>query len=1519
MSASAPVDFEALRAARRSRDRAVAVARAAEHQQQRTERTALAARRRQAVFTAEQQLAAQAATDRAHDAQRLAEREVQQAYAAVLDQLDPDDPLTALPATLPIVLFPVRLEARIVTDGTVRELRVRVFPEPLHIDTHEEELTDEELRWGLAFLERTAGATGEADRATAWAELAGRFGASRAAWIARVVGMSPEPPTRATSWTRPPHTEILPDRWLIIGHRSAGVEEFRVLGNPIPPRLAAGWDPQATEPDDNASEVLTDEGMRWLVDFEEAERVGMAVRVDLTDYPAAALRDIVAVGVKVSAGDASDLLERQLEALRYTTTLGFVPQGTPTNNTEMVTTGYSTSDPRHQRHFTLERLRGEAPEGSNAARVADALGAGRAAFSHAWGGHDDDQHGVRAMNRVLWPATFGYFLDHMVFSTIIRPAGVSETAWRQAWSEGRTAAYALFRDHVRARGPLPAVRVGSQPYGLLPIGDVDRWQVLDPAEAGDHRVRDLLLRVRERYFRSFNPTSPKRIGAGSNPERTLVDILAQSPIPMSFGLQLVFSDVALDILGELYRTWDINPILDQTWGRLTGLLTDLGASLGSAADRPARPFLGRAVYANDSHYFVSPGEAEHQRPLPAVQGEALSATEPLVVNYLDDIRTSTLVALRDSVPAGAQQTLLYHLVRHAKLSAYLRAIEREQDPGRLSYREVAAMAIPATEETCWDRGALGYPQTSRTYLEQYDHRSETGAHTDPELIDFDSGLDILRDLPSERLDLLFRETLALTDTRLDAWQTAFATKRLTTLRGAGHRGSYLGGYGWLLNVRVPSIEDASRVGDGTEETFDPTPDTVGYVHAPSVDHAKAAALLRSGHQARAAEGPENPFAIDLSSERVRMARYLLDGVREGQPLGALLGYRFERQLQESGLAQHIPTFRATYPLVAGKQREETVPAETLAAPSVVDGVALVRALRRHAGGPAQPHWMPLDALPTDPVVLAALQQVGDEVERLLDAVDDAVLTESVFQQLRGNPVRAGAALDALAGGGAPPPELESQQTPYHCRTVSHRLFVLLQATGRTSQRPRARAAPWLHAFSTAVLGDPGRYVVEGVYRGPDGNQLATRRIGLDALDLDPLDLVYLAAAEPGEQSDLAALLHDHLRDKRPRGVGPDAVVELRWEPDDLAAGQADWATLMELARAVYRLVAGSRPLTDDDLLDVGETVVASTADVADLRNRADAAVAAFTQAAAALSAALSAAQLRAALYAVAAFGTPGSIPQAPEDAPDAVPVLVAQGGVVTEVLSKRLAELDTLTGPGPDADPAGETAYHRRRLQLVFGTAFQVLVPFVPTRAAEVAAGFDAADTLLGGVADAAEEFLSQAAAVRPATAALQRLRDYAEVLDPASALPLAAAQLPFAGPQTRWGALPGVPTGNGSVALLATSTTPYDPTRPLAGLLVDAWEELVPAGTLTTGLALNLDAPNSEPPNVILLAAPADPDGHWSTDELLGAIDEVIRGIPARASEHGLAPFGQFLPAAFFAYNPENHTVSTDFSTHLR
>ena len=61
---------------------------------------------------------------------------------------------------------------------------------------------------------------------------------------------------------------------------------------------------------------------------------------------------------------------------------------------------------------------------------------------------------ARAMQRALWPATLGYWMDKML-TPLFSDAVVAATR-------------EFFTGHVVGRGAVPSLRIGHQPYGILP-------------------------------------------------------------------------------------------------------------------------------------------------------------------------------------------------------------------------------------------------------------------------------------------------------------------------------------------------------------------------------------------------------------------------------------------------------------------------------------------------------------------------------------------------------------------------------------------------------------------------------------------------------------------------------------------------------------------------------------------------------------------------------------------------------------------------------------------------------------------------------------------------------------------------------------------------------------------------------------------------------------------------------------------------------------------------------------------
>ena len=123
--------------------------------------------------------------------------------------------------------------------------------------------------------------------------------------------------------------------------------------------------------------------------------------------------------------------------------------------------------------------------------------------------------------------------------------------------------------------------------------------------------------------------------------------------------------------------------------------------------------------------------------------------------------------------------------------------------------------------------------------------------------------------PVGELERLMRETLGVASYRLDAWFTAVAAWRLENKRRRGARGRP----GRRLRLRSRTSSRARRAARPRATCSRPRSRT------PPPPRSCAAAGRRSADR-----GESGALAVDLSSDRVRRARWLVDGVRAGQDL-----------------------------------------------------------------------------------------------------------------------------------------------------------------------------------------------------------------------------------------------------------------------------------------------------------------------------------------------------------------------------------------------------------------------------------------------------------------------------------------------------------------------------------------------------------------------------------------------------------------------------------------------------------
>lgn len=1536
--------------------------------------------------------------------------------ADLFGQRTPDEVIGEWDDALPILLLPLRLETRWKTGGDAAELWVRVYPDDVAVTTHEKVLTDVEVEHGRSYWTTRHAAETEEGRTAIWRALATRLSGNRAAWVARQTKPSnwevaladpavaltfPQPGiTKPDSWTTAPHTRVLPDRFVLLGWRGNELK-LNEVGNPVDDLVVLGPSPvDGHDGDERISRSELDqtltlgESFRWVRDFADAEKRGMAFRVNVDAEGAAnGFDELLVLGIKASADETytKTLIEELFDNHHYSRTgLGLVQQGTPTNNTAELGSGYTRAGRSSDESaaevgaplFTPVQDRAVATDGQ---RLGDFLGIAYDSLLHADGANLTDHAEAVAMNRALYSGTLGYYLDRMLNEVIDEGA--------------RGAIRRHFTQLVTGRGPVAAIRVGAQPYGILPTSSFPRWKATRGVEGrilSAEGFEDALHAVLVKLDGAWSGALPrlKTIGDGGGGAENLLDVLGLHPTSEEFYQRVGYSyDMLRNVESLVWTGHELHDVLNLFLESVLGrtFLQQLGYSnvRPDGTTKPL-PLLFQLIWR---HYHTQIDARE------LIDGQPLSESEGIkpydaqtTKNYIDWLLANAADAealQSQNFGQGRRPSFLLYMLLHFSMA---------MEAGRGIHRLLARHEIKADElirsrkflnvgpqpsPSMWEvfrasaNRVIG-PQASNRSLLEVLHSPQSASDAGEGVAEQRAAMQVLRSMTTARLERALVEHMDVLSYRLDAWQTSLFTRRLHRQRGLDARpedrrtGLLLGAYGYLRNAR-PALAVRRSVSEDTlppelrQETqnlFEQV-DNGGFVHAPSLNHATAAALLRNAYLTHATPEKPDAFAVNLSSDRVRRARDLVDGVRNGQSLETLLGIQFERGLHDWTTSQPVPVildhlkpvFRAQFPIRRTRIPQAEAVLNGASASTISEDHSVVNGLTLALAG-VFPWGVTELATTLSDDQKAALIGEKNGIANTLDALRDVLTAEAAYQLSLGNFDRAAAVVQSV-GDGTIPADLEAIRTPRGTTIAfTNRLVVQLSPTENRNPWPavavthRARLEPALNHWLGSLIRDPAQIKCSVVAFNPDDrSEIAAGTISLADLDVQPIDFVYMVRSQPQESS--VAELETRVRYAfaTANGVGDDAIVRMSFA--DAGGGAArPFGEVLPLADRMRRLIGSSRPLNarhfqsaSHDTPEPPDNV--GRLDVAELRtrvgNRIEAARRLFRNAevapavpplqsavadaiAAGVGATVTA--LRAALKRIADAGFAYAFPvSATGTATEQCDALVGQAESLLKRFDELIAETDTrLAAIDAGSEPAG------RKVELLdkivkqwMGGDFVLIPTFTFADSAAVADAHAARDALTAhavtsGAVRPVDEWLHGVACVRASVHDFEIVRIMAEAAT-REALPLAPIQLPFRQGDS-WLAVEFPETMevvHDTASIVQHLPQGFHAPGAQSGLLIDEWSETVPERRSVTGLAFNYNAPNSAPPQALLLAVTPQETGRWSWDDLVDTVRDTFRRAQLRAVEPDyigdMPAIGTLLPALVAEFSTGRGSVSLDYA----
>ena len=1111
-------------------------------------------------------------------------------------------------SNIPVLLFPLKLETRFVGD----ELWIRAFPDTAFLQSHNPLLSKDEKADAVAFKKLTS----QEEKKQVWEELVSKYGVYRSAWLAQMSGDELEHQVNTGTKDEEPsfYFKWLPDRLVFYLYKEGDQKPaYKADGSVI----------------NREGLTVLGEGDEWLQDFNRAIKAGMGIKIKINQKDTK-FEKVIVSGFRydkdpvVPAKGLADLFDNH----QYTEGFSFLNYGTPTNNTENAKSGHSAKDEFEAGDSFEYAVEGLSLEAVGNAAAPDIHFETNGKYLGKILGFESDhlkhiQHAEKtppALNELIQKATWFALGAQPLFMLL----------GNQLSSEEHESIWRHYSKYVKARGLHAALKIGNQPYGILPvinISSVFQTENSDLLKSDNlfDKMTVFFARLMKRWISmaTGDQAEVPRL-KGNDTHEDILKILSMHESSGAYQIRaLEYNSFKSKLYGFLKKnaatTLSSFKGMGGDFGSVQENIASLAALFGLNGDELSKEtdqFLRSPVlsFLDGNANLVAfengnPVVTDHQGNK-LTEGDFGNANFSFAEENLDNFQ-EFLNALREQkenelVQYRGDLSLFTDLFVRSYINAsqlYFREIVFEptvsDSAGSQSFK---VSAIEKPEGAAVAKGdvvvsALGSNSKNIPVTAPFDGtikkaRVKANESVTPgtslftllnetkfteiknEFIEL--GEEIIKSIQAipeekDRIEVQMKaigEAVDLNSYRLDAWITSLTARRIDKMRAnpKHEKGIYFGAYGWVEDLE----KDATPV--NPESLTDIYREAGGIIHTPGAAQAVASSVFKNSFLAHEQEVESNPFTINLTSDRIQKSRFLLDGIRQGQQLEALLGYQLERHLHENNLHQEIYALREAFPLYENVTGNSTGFVNL----SVIDGL---KAIKNKENLPAR-----LNA--------QAKELVKKQIEKLEDTMDgslDTLFYEAGYHVTQGNLSQAAAALDATKGE-LEPPVIESLKTKIPGTGIKHKLVMVFQPNKEkiSIENSRAFAEPNLEKWLEQNIGPMDKIgcVVE-IRNIQDDSVTETVNVTLAELNISYLDFLVLSEEPVSDGAgELELRIRNAVLEKGGNLSEETKYVVTTAKPAD---GQS-LAQALEVARTAKALLGKCRYLKSDDLTMESETI-----------------------------------------------------------------------------------------------------------------------------------------------------------------------------------------------------------------------------------------------------------------------------------------------------------------------------------------